>query len=199
MALGSDGNLYTWGGNWDGQLGRDTTGTPAGRPGRVTPPTGITFTQASAGSDHSIALGSDGNLYTWGSNGNGKLGRDTGSSSTDGRPGRVAFPPRGTPTRVLFDRVESTVPMAGADDTWTVTTPAHTAGGVPVTISWTLDGAPQADDTGNTYRYVTIGSLPLTGSHGILLLAAIGLTLMAVTDAARRHRHPAPITHTSHE
>ncbi|WP_339351009.1 InlB B-repeat-containing protein, partial [Bifidobacterium indicum] len=245
VAVGSDGNLYTWGNNGNGQLGRDTGTTPADRPGRVTPPTGITFTQASAGGWHSMAIGSNGNLYTWGYNGygqlgrdgtlgtpgpvltdadvtftqtnagywhsmavgsdgnlytwgsgsNGKLGRDT-SSTPANRPGRVVFPSRGTPTRVLFDRLQSTVPTAGADDTWTVTTPAHTAGGVPVTISWTLDGTPQADDTGNTYRYVTIGSLPLTGSHGILLLAAIGLTLMTATDAARRHRHP---THTSHE
>ena len=194
MAFGSDGNLYTWGSNSSSQLGRDTTGTPANRPGRVTPPTGTTFAQASAGIANSMAFGSDGNLYTWGYT----LGRDTTGTPAD-RPGRVVFPSRGTPTRVLFDRVESTVPTAGADDTWTVTTPAHTAGGVPVTISWTLDGAPQADDTGNTYRYVTIGSLPLTGSHGILLLAAIGLTLMTATDAARRHRHPAPTTHTSHE
>ena len=140
--------------------------------------------------DHVSALGSDGNLCTWGNGSNGKLGRD----GADGRPGRVVFPSRGIPTRVLFDRVQSTVPMAGADDTWTVTTPEHAAGGVPVTISWTLDGAPQADDTGNTYRYVTIGSLPLTGSYGILLLAAIGLTLMTATTAARPHRHPTKST-----
>ncbi|WP_297316291.1 RCC1 domain-containing protein, partial [uncultured Bifidobacterium sp.] len=59
---------------------------------------------------HVSALGSDGNLYTWGNGSNGKLGRD----GADGRPGRVVFPSRGTPTRVLFDRLQSTVPMAGA-------------------------------------------------------------------------------------
>ncbi|WP_422614056.1 RCC1 domain-containing protein, partial [Bifidobacterium indicum] len=93
MAIGSDGNLYTWGWNSYGQLGRDTTGTPYNRPGRVTPPTGITFTQASAGNSHSMAIGSDGNLYTWGDNLDGQLGRDTGTTPAD-RPGRVT-PPTG--------------------------------------------------------------------------------------------------------
>ncbi|WP_422614015.1 RCC1 domain-containing protein, partial [Bifidobacterium indicum] len=94
MAFGSDGNLYTWGDNSGGQLGRDTTGTPYDRPGRVTPPTGVTLTQISANGTYSMALGSDGNLYTWGDNSSGQLGRDTGSSGYDGRPGRVT-PPTG--------------------------------------------------------------------------------------------------------
>ncbi|WP_297317258.1 InlB B-repeat-containing protein, partial [uncultured Bifidobacterium sp.] len=195
-ALTSDGTLMTWGENVFGQLGRKTSS--GSTPGKVGAPTGVTYTGSAAGYTHSMAIGSDGNLYTWGSNVDGQLGRNPGAIAT-AEAGSVPFPARGIPTRVLFDRDQSTGPTAGADDTWTVTTPEHAAGGVPVTISWTLDGTPQADDTGNTYRYVTIGSLPLTGSHGILLLAAIGLTLMAATDAARRHRHPTRTTHTSHE
>ena len=195
-ALTSDGTLMTWGENVFGQLGRKTSS--GSTPGKVGAPTGVTYTGSAAGYTHSMAIGSDGNLYTWGSNVDGQLGRNPGAIAT-AEAGSVPFPARGIPTRVLFDRDQSTGPTAGADDTWTVTTPEHAAGGVPVTISWTLDGAPQADDTGNTYRYVTIGSLPLTGGGGILLIIMIGLTLMATTAAARRHRHPTRTTHTSHE
>ncbi|WP_422614002.1 RCC1-like domain-containing protein, partial [Bifidobacterium indicum] len=158
MALGSDRNLYTWGANDLGQLGRETNTTINGvnadiKPGRVTAPAGITFTQSSEGGNMiSMAFGSDGNLYTWGNNNYGQLGRDT-ANIQDGRPGRVVFPSRGKPTGVLFDHAVGTGLMPGADGTWTVTTPAHAAGVVPVTISWTLDGTPQADDTSSTYRY----------------------------------------------
>ncbi|MDT7513498.1 hypothetical protein QRX46_08770, partial [Bifidobacterium sp. H1HS10N] len=35
----------------------------------------------SAGQNHSLAIGSDGNAYAWGANGNGQLGDGTGSGS----------------------------------------------------------------------------------------------------------------------
>ncbi|WP_339351210.1 InlB B-repeat-containing protein, partial [Bifidobacterium indicum] len=158
LALSSDGSLYAWGQNTYGQLGIPSGSsnddilkpTTVGNPSDT--PQGFNWMQAHTGWQHSLAIGSDGNLYTWGSSSNGKLGRDTGTAPAD-RPGRVAFPSRGKPTRVLFDRVQGTGSTPGADGTWTVTTPEHAAGRVPVTISWTLDGTPQADDTSNTYRY----------------------------------------------
>ncbi|MCX8648484.1 InlB B-repeat-containing protein, partial [Bifidobacterium sp. B4107] len=80
-AIGSDGNLYTWGRNSNGQLGRDTNITPANRPGLVGKPQGapdgFTWKQASLGWFHSAAIGSDGNLYTWGRNDSGQLGDGT--------------------------------------------------------------------------------------------------------------------------
>ena len=38
---------------------------------------GIRFSQVSAGDDHSLALGSDGNVYSWGANKYGQLGDGT--------------------------------------------------------------------------------------------------------------------------
>ncbi|MEK0305975.1 InlB B-repeat-containing protein, partial [Bifidobacterium sp. IMAU50988] len=93
LAVGSDGNLYSWGDNHYAQLGRDTDTTPADRPGIVAKPAGVDkWIRASAGNYHSMAIGSDGNLYTWGENKYGQLGRDTGSSKQDNNPGMVAKP-----------------------------------------------------------------------------------------------------------
>ncbi len=97
LAFGSDGNLYSWGYNDSGQLGRNTSSSsPADRPGIVTPPTaGVHFTQAIAGDYHSLAMGSDGNLYSWGFNYYGQLGRNSSSSSPADRPGIVTPPTAG--------------------------------------------------------------------------------------------------------
>ena len=92
LALGSDGNLYSWGDNTNGQLGRSTSGADNGTPSKVNLPAGVRrFTQVIAGGKHSLALGSDGNLYSWGDNTNGQLGRNHGAAK-DGTPGKVAMP-----------------------------------------------------------------------------------------------------------
>ena len=102
LAVGSDGNVYAWGRNGNGQLG-DGTSTDRHAPVRVkTPdrntypdlPADFTYLQVSAGSDHSLALGSDGNVYAWGRNGNGRLG--DGTSSSRYTPVRVKTPDRKT-------------------------------------------------------------------------------------------------------
>ena len=187
IALGSDGNLYTWGDNANGQLGRDTSKTPADMPGKTDTPAGITFTQASAGAWHSLALGSDGNLYSWGDNANGQLGRDTGNTQA-ASPAMDNFPGQGTPTHVLFDNVEASDLTRNHDGTWTATTPAHMPGTSTVTIDWRLDGAAQTPDTSNTYRYTSISLLPSAGGGGLLPLLVAGLLAFACAAAARRHR-----------
>jgi alpha-tubulin suppressor-like RCC1 family protein len=77
LALGSDGKVYGWGGNDEGQLG---DGTNAAR-GVAAPVLGIpafkTVTGISAGYYYSLARCSDGTLYGWGSNWTGQLGDGT--------------------------------------------------------------------------------------------------------------------------
>ena len=89
LALGSDGNAYTWGFNDAGRLGDGTT-MDRHAPVRVkTPdrktypdlPKDFTYMQVSAGGWHSLAVGSDGNAYTWGGNNQGQLGNNTSSNS----------------------------------------------------------------------------------------------------------------------
>lgn len=79
IALSSEGKVYTWGLNDNGQLGNgnivnsnvpvevDMTGVLNGK----------TIIDIGAGYSHSIALASDGAVYTWGNNDNGQLGNGT--------------------------------------------------------------------------------------------------------------------------
>jgi alpha-tubulin suppressor-like RCC1 family protein len=66
----TDGTLYMWGNNAQGQLGlNNTTQT-----GTATQVTGTTWLQLSMGSNHTLAIKSDGTLWAWGNNTNGQLG-----------------------------------------------------------------------------------------------------------------------------
>jgi len=77
LAIGSDGKLYAWGWNNFGQLGIGSTDTDRPTPVVVTLSAGVTPTAITAGSLHSLATGSDGNLYAWGSNDSGELATET--------------------------------------------------------------------------------------------------------------------------
>ncbi len=143
LALGSDGNLYSWGDNTSGQLGRNPSATKDGTPRKVAMPGGITITQASApgtlGGDFSLALGSDGNIYSWGWNGNQQLGRDA-SGYFDGQPGIVDFPEKPKPTGVSFGDRRGTSLADNKDGTWSVVTPPHAGGKTDVTVFWSRNG-----------------------------------------------------------
>jgi alpha-tubulin suppressor-like RCC1 family protein len=78
IALTSQGKLYAWGHNSQGQLGNnDTSGTnqvipvPVNMTGALL---GKIVTTMTAGGNFSIALTSDGGLYSWGVNNAGELG-----------------------------------------------------------------------------------------------------------------------------
>jgi alpha-tubulin suppressor-like RCC1 family protein len=70
LALKSDGTVWAWGYNENGQLG---DGTTANRPTPVQV-TSISSVVAIAAADHSMALKSDGTVWTWGSNASCQLG-----------------------------------------------------------------------------------------------------------------------------
>ncbi|WP_033498862.1 hypothetical protein, partial [Bifidobacterium coryneforme] len=77
LGIGSDGNLYAWGSNTNGQLGDGTTSQHT-TPVTISRPNGagdgFTWVQAAAGRTHGAAVGSDDNLYAWGDNTQGQLG-----------------------------------------------------------------------------------------------------------------------------
>ncbi len=105
LALGSDGKVYAWGNNGSGQLG-DGVGVNSSVPVAVAAgavPAGVTFTAVSAGRTHSLALGSDGRLYAWGSGGDGRLGH--GSTSSSSAP--VAVAAGAVPAGVTFTAVSA--------------------------------------------------------------------------------------------
>ncbi|MFO0477358.1 MAG: T9SS type A sorting domain-containing protein [Bacteroidota bacterium] len=77
-ALKSDGTVWCWGWNTDGQLGDGTT-TDKSIPTQVPSLTGIT--KIAAGTYHTLALKNDGTVWAWGDNVNGQIGN--GTTGTD--------------------------------------------------------------------------------------------------------------------
>lgn len=78
------GEIWGWGDNANGVLGNalsERTGTNITNPTKITLPNTVKSTAISAGTDHVLALGSDGNVYAWGSNAYGQLGFDNGGVS----------------------------------------------------------------------------------------------------------------------
>ena len=76
-ALTSEGRLFTWGANWDGQLG-DGSYSNQLTPVDITHQFNLieyeNITQISLGISHSSALTSEGRVFIWGVNSNGELG-----------------------------------------------------------------------------------------------------------------------------
>jgi alpha-tubulin suppressor-like RCC1 family protein len=80
LALGSNGHVYAWGTNGFGELGDGTTSIGNSGPGGCdckptpedisalpgSPLTGVTVSAIAAGPTASVALGSNGHVYTWG-------------------------------------------------------------------------------------------------------------------------------------
>jgi YD repeat-containing protein len=71
LALKSDGTVWAWGYNAQGQLGNGNT-TSQRAPVQVTGLSGVSA--IASGDTHSIALKSDGTVSTWGNNGLAQLG-----------------------------------------------------------------------------------------------------------------------------
>ncbi|HEY0406156.1 MAG TPA: S8 family serine peptidase [Pyrinomonadaceae bacterium] len=76
VALLADGTLRAWGNNQYGQLGTgDINFTPSLTPVQVSNLTGVSFIEA--GLDHTVAVKSNGTVWTWGVNFNGEIGDAT--------------------------------------------------------------------------------------------------------------------------
>lgn len=71
IALKSDGTVWAWGSNYEGQLG-DGTGLNKGTPVQVSGLANVI--EIASGSAHSIAIKSDNTVWIWGSNAVGQLG-----------------------------------------------------------------------------------------------------------------------------
>lgn len=75
--LSSDGEIYGFGQNLDGQLGIGATNKGAYVPTKAQTPAGVTFEKVTAGGGFSEALSSDGVIYAWGRSMSGELGIGT--------------------------------------------------------------------------------------------------------------------------
>ncbi|OZG50099.1 RCC1 domain-containing protein [Bombiscardovia coagulans] len=83
LGLSVDGYVYAWGHNYDGQFGNGTVNADSMFPVRVKTPESVRITQISAGYQHGLAIGDDGNVYTWGKNSFGQLGDGTTSNQIE--------------------------------------------------------------------------------------------------------------------
>jgi alpha-tubulin suppressor-like RCC1 family protein len=75
LALKSDGTVWAWGNNSNGQLGVSPATAFRTAPAQVAGLSGIVA--IGAGLNHSLAVGTDGTVWTWGSNSQGQLGDGT--------------------------------------------------------------------------------------------------------------------------
>ena len=85
LALQADGTLWTWGGNFSGQLGNgDLADTPADKnvPVQVLNAGTSIYVAIAAGDSYSVAHQADGSLWSWGNNTSGQLGK----AQTDATP-----------------------------------------------------------------------------------------------------------------
>lgn len=76
IAATTDGEVYAWGANRDGELG-DGTRESSLLPIKVIELEGVKIIQVAAGTSYSTALAEDGSVYTWGYNYEGQLGIGT--------------------------------------------------------------------------------------------------------------------------
>ena len=74
-AVKTDGTLWTWGDNDDGQLGQNISRL-TDRSSPVQVGSGTNWYKVSAGTSHTLATKTDGTLWGWGNNGNGQLGQN---------------------------------------------------------------------------------------------------------------------------
>src|SRR5205814_1462573 len=91
---------YAWGLNSSGQIGDGTT-TGSNVPVKVSLPGGVGATKVAAGQSVSLAIGVDGNLYSWGKSS--LIGR-TGTANV---PGQVSLPAAVTATDIAEGAVTS--------------------------------------------------------------------------------------------
>ena len=80
LAIDNEGNIWSWGYNYHGQLG-DGTKVDKISPVQITTETKFKEVSAGNGYDHSLAIDEEGNIWSWGCNKKGQLGDGTTTDS----------------------------------------------------------------------------------------------------------------------
>jgi alpha-tubulin suppressor-like RCC1 family protein len=82
LGVRTDGTLWAWGNNSNGQLGLGDSGEATERPTPTQVGTDATWATISAGTTHTLAVRTDGTLWAWGNNSNGRTGLTTDVGNT---------------------------------------------------------------------------------------------------------------------
>lgn len=187
LALLNSGNLVAWGYNDSGQLGNGNnnlnSNIPTGVIGLSGSGAGLIseITQISAGSYHSSALDTNGQIVAWGYNGEGELGNGTSTSQLEPILG-VNF----VPFSVSFgSSAVSNISRQGTE--WHLITPPEVEGittvsGTAYLYAGTFPASPSevSWDVGIfTFESPALQSLASTGAAEMIAVLLVGLLLMA--------------------
>ena len=163
LGLTDTGDIYSWGNNYNGQLGLGNTDSLITSPTKV-PVSGVKFINVQTGNYHSLALTDSGDIYSWGSNYYGQLGLGTSGSGTN----------KDTPQKVTVNGVKFTDIAVGLYHSLALTDTG-------VLYSWGFNESGQLG-SGNTANLpsptkVTVGGAKFTD------IATGGFHSFALTDS----------------
>lgn len=143
FARTDQGQVYSWGYNYYGELGRaPVTEADQVTPRPVSAPSGVRFSDIKAGGNHVLTLDTANHIYSWGAN-----DYDQAMTREPGKPMHISVPtafPTPQVTGVLFGENSGTDIKQPLLKTFTVKTPkAAQPGPVDVKVEWSVRNAPQ--------------------------------------------------------
>ena len=80
--MGEDGDVYSWGRGWDGQLGHEVVTEIELEPRLVRSMEKLSCATIACGMSHTVAVTDTGNVWCWGDNKAGQLGNGSLTSSS---------------------------------------------------------------------------------------------------------------------
>ena len=166
LAIASDGTVYAWGNNFYGQLGNGTNANST-VPVKVSIIGGLPTNKAlkvEVGSNHSIVVTTNGEVYAWGKNIDGQLGNGTnvGSSSTPvlvKTESPSAFV--SSNVKAIFDNLSATDVTLVDRTKITAKTPAHNVGLVDVSVDLGDGDDIYKATKVSSYTYAKVPSKPI--------------------------------------
>lgn len=160
VALTNDGNVWTWGINLNGQLGRPASASASATPIKVVLP--LAAVEVAAGWSHTMMRTSDGRLMSFGENGNAQLGR--GDLRADSVPGFVD-----SEAGKGHFSVNASAPANLPLPPWVYTeNTGSLRGAVPLKVSLLAKGNARDGTPLSDFEWVTPTTLPITGDKADL-------------------------------
>jgi alpha-tubulin suppressor-like RCC1 family protein len=179
LAIGSDGKLYGWGNDFNGELGNGTSSGESNLypdPMLLSLPGGAEPAQVSAGVYFTAVLGTNGDVYTAGQNTDGQLGNGSMSNTPSDTWQQVAFP-QGVTIKaidagsfyVLALATNGTVYAWGADNAGQLGDAGSTNVDTPQAVTLPQTATAIAAGAIDSYAIGTDGTLYSWGEGGALL------------------------------
>ena len=170
LALADDGTVYAWGYNPTGQLGNGATvdsRTPVAVKATGTPMAGKNIIKIAAGVHNSLALASDGTVYTWGRGEFGQLGNGTTTDSNI----PVAVKTVGTPmaSKTIIGISGGPAYMLAVDSNGKVYGWGRNANGQLGSLSHTDSSVPVASQIPAGKSIIQVSAGGWDGSHSLAL------------------------------